>query len=78
MLADRSIRSENLYESKYNCIICLERVKTPISCIRCKNLICQNHLRKIDNRCPYCRLSPYDYVEDRFTEELVKWDKKKE
>lgn len=70
--------ASNHYESKYNCIICLERVKMPVNCVRCKKLMCFGHVKKILNKCPYCRLEPFQYTTDKYQEELVKLDKKKE
>ena len=78
MMLERQVKSEINYECKYPCIICLERVKYPVSCLQCKNIICGVHLRKINNRCPYCRLTPFGYLEEKGLQGLVELDKKKE
>jgi hypothetical protein len=50
----------------------------PVSCLRCRSLICLAHVRRIDDRCPYCRLAPFAYERERFMEELVEFDRRRE
>ena len=35
-------------------------------------------MKKIENKCPYCRLEPFEYVKEEYLEKLVELDKKKE
>ena len=66
------------FETKYPCIVCFERVRKPVSCVRCEQVLCHNHVKKIHNRCPYCRLEPFEFRVDKFLDELSQVDKKKE
>ena len=42
----------------------MDLCKKPISCRQCSKLICYHHTRRIENRCPHCRLSPYEFQEE--------------
>jgi phage FluMu protein Com len=48
----------------YECVICLDRVKRPVKCSTCHKVLCQDHIRRLENRCPNCRTTPFRFYED--------------
>lgn len=47
----------------YECLICMNLCNRPIKCQRCPVLLCHQHLFRLHNRCPHCRLEPFLYAE---------------
>jgi predicted nucleic acid binding AN1-type Zn finger protein len=65
-------RLQKIAESRlYECIICLERVKKPVKCSTCHKVLCSDHIKKLGNKCPNCRSTPFDYYEDSTFSKLV-------
>lgn len=58
-------------ERNYDCLICMDLCKKPISCARCQKLMCHHHLRLLANRCPYCRLEPLEFKNETMIESFI-------
>lgn len=62
---------QNSNVDKYNCIICMDLCRKPISCKQCHQLICQHHVPLLMGRCPHCRLDPFVYQTEGLIQSFI-------
>lgn len=43
----------------YECMVCLDLLKSPVKCNSCKKLLCEKHMIQLANKCPHCRVEPF-------------------
>ena len=47
--------------NNFECCICKEKLNNPVECSKCNNNICESHIPKLNNKCPLCQATPFNY-----------------